>query len=257
MSIYYESQRDGLCRLHSINAYFGGAKISEREFNQYMDEYNILYETKYHVDVKCQDFDCIVSDQKNIVSFILKKYRVYTRYYAINEIYLKNIDIILNILKGDFFFIFNENHIYGVKLHNNWYKVDSLSGVQQIDINCLMHEKNIGFIVPVDIKQEFYHNISLIKSILGTKDIHSIREYLIKKHTEKKILDSLEIPISICIDILETNLSFKKTGNYEPIKQNVLNYNEFITQFSNKRYSDIDLILKYIPDILFQLIQLS
>ena len=47
----------------------------------------------------------ISSDKTNIVNYILKKHDIYTRYYAINEIYCKSVDTIISkIICGDYFF---------------------------------------------------------------------------------------------------------------------------------------------------------
>lgn len=257
-NIYYEAQRGGLCRLHSVNAYFGKRHITDEQFDKYIADYNSEYKTKFNLDINCRDFDAISSDQKNLVSFILKKHNIYTRYYSINQIYNKNINLITDILNGDFFFIFNENHIYGARLKDGvWYKVDSLSGVNVINISSLINEKNIGFIVPVNIQREFYYNIELIKTIIGINPSEQeIKDFLIKKHSEKKILDSLEVPISLCIDIMETNLTGKTSAEFDPIRRQVMNYNIFISRFTNN-YNDINLVLTYLPDIIINLIKLT
>ena len=150
--IFYENQSGGLCRLHAINGYFGDARISQQQFLQYQKDYDAEYKIKFNLDSSCSLFDTITSDQKNIVSHILKKHGIYTRYYALNQLYNKNINVnIIKILDGDWFFIYTESHIYGARRVNNiWYRVDSIGGVTQININSL-NVKNIGFIVPVDM----------------------------------------------------------------------------------------------------------
>ena len=132
-----------------------------------------------------------------------------------NEIYGKSIqENILKFLKGNYFFIYNEGHIYGARRKcessgDLWFYVDSLSGVRSMNIESLSYEKNIGFIIPVNIQQEFYYNLKIIKCILGNthgKSLENIKEHLIQKNKEKLILGYLELPLSICMDILETNL---------------------------------------------------
>ena len=237
--------------MHSINAYFGRSHITEAEYNTYITEYNAYYKEKFNLDIDCKDFDAISSDQKNLVSFILKKHGIYTRYYAINQLYQKELDFI-KVLKGDFFFIYNENHIYGASKTDTWYKVDSLSGITRLNIDSLTREKNIGFIVPVNINDEFYHNLSIIKRIAGSLPC---QELLTKIYGEKKILGELEIPIGICMDIMETNLSGKSADEFAPIIRHVKNYNTFIKQFT-KDYS-LNLILEYLPDIILSLCNLN
>jgi hypothetical protein len=265
-NIYYQHQFGGLCRLHSLNAFFGNEKITTSQFNTLQNLYDKEYADKFNIDVSCKTFDIISSNQKNIVSYILKKFNVYTRYYAINQLYKKSIkENILDIIKGDFFFIYTDSHIWGVRKNNdnNWFMVDSIRGVFSCNINNLTNEKNIGFIIPTNIKTEFYINLELINVSLNSVCVNndykleSIKNYLIQKHDEKKILDELEIPLGICMDILETNL-LKKNNTpcelFNPIKYNVIKYNEFMNKFTNGRYTDITLILEYLPELILDLI---
>jgi hypothetical protein len=120
-----------------------------------------------------------------------------------------------------------------------------------------INQKNMGYIFIVDIKKEFYRNLKIIKKILDdTSSPEEIKNYLVQKNSEKKILGELEIPLGICMDILETQL-FNQTRDFNPITTQVKSYNEFICQFTNGKYNDIELILKYLPDILYNLTQLS
>jgi hypothetical protein len=265
-NIYYEKQTNGLCRKHSLNAYFGYAKISEPEFAKYQQEYDIEYAKKFNFTSTCSSFDIVASDQKNIVSYILKKNAMYTRYYAINQIFQKNVnECILEVLHGSFFFIYNESHIYGARLKNGkWYIVNSMGGVRLTNINKITHQKNIGFIVPVSIKLEFFHNISLIKSTIGQDlDLKNIKNFLIEKNDKSEILGNLEIPLSICMDIIDVQFQIHKNGLNESINEfntlyeEVVKYNSFLSEFTKGRYNDIDLIFQYIPDIVLRLVMLS
>ena len=280
--IYFQVQCGGLCRLHSLNGYFGKEKISIAEFNKLQKDYDDEYKKKFNFESTCKNFDIVASDQKNIVNYILKKNGVYTRYYAINQLYKKPIDTyIQEIIQGDFFFVYNESHIWGCRSKNGkWFKVDSISGVFPYNINNLSNEKNIGFIIPVNIKKEFYVNLKSIKKTLElfskemfakdkrelfskekllpelfSKEILSL--YLIQKHKEKKILGDIEIPLSICMDIFETNLIKKSKSEFNPIKIQVEKYNEFLSKFTDGNYTNIKLILEYLPNILSELISIN
>jgi hypothetical protein len=106
MDIFYEKQSGGLCRMHSLNGYFGMSKIAPYQFQLYIDDYDKEYKEKYNFDSSCVLFDIVASDQKNIVNFILKRHGIYSRYYALNQLHGKNIkENILDILEGDYFFI--------------------------------------------------------------------------------------------------------------------------------------------------------
>jgi hypothetical protein len=268
MSIYYELQKGGLCRLHSINQYFGFPKISESEFNLYIQNYDDEYKKKYNLDISCKSWDIVSSDQKNIVSYILNKNNIYTRYYAINQIYNKGSKHILNILKGDVFFIFNEGHIWNLrKFKEKWYSVNSIGGINPINIQNITSEKNIGFIIPVDIQKEFYYNISIINKVFEKKDEKNnegecnrdiIVNYLIKSNKEKKVLNELEIPINIIMDIMGIVIkSHKLKKNFEVIQKHIINYNTFLLKFTDGNYTNIKLILEYLPDIIVDLLNLN
>ena len=172
--------------MHALNAFFGHSKISISEFINYQTDFD-TYNKKFNITTSCANYDMISSNQKNIVSHILKYHDVYTHYYAINEIYNKSIHMILDIIKGDFFFTYTQDHIKGIRRENNsWYYVDSLQGITSCDIFSLLHEKNIGFIIPVCIKKEFFRNVKIIKSIIDKPDINIITAYIIQKNKEKK-----------------------------------------------------------------------
>jgi hypothetical protein len=263
--VFFEQQRGGLCRLHSINGYFGCVKFTPEQFTKYQHAYDIEYKKKFNFETSCKNFDIVTSDQKNIISYILNDHKIYTRYYAVNQLYRKNIkENIIDILKGDWFFVYNESHIFGARRHNKtWYKVDSLNGVGVIDVNSFSNTKNIGFIVPIDIQKEFFHNLVIIKNVLNEcLTIEKIKTFLIQKNKERKILGCLEIPLGICMDILETNLLNKKLpknkmNEFNVIQTRIISYNKFIQQFTNGNYNDINLILAFLPEILFDLVSLN
>jgi len=258
--IYYESQRGGLCRLHSINQYFGSQKISDACFYTHTQNYDDEYKTLYNLDTSCKLWDIVSSDQKDIVSYILKKNKIYTRYYAINQIHNKGSQNILNVLDGDVFFIFNEGHIWNIRKHNKkWYSVNSIGGVNPIDINKITSQKNIGFIVPVNARAEFYHNLTIIQKIFGeNKKLQNIKNYLGKSNEEKNVLGELEVPINIIMDIMGTILeSHKLKQDFEVIRKHLINYEIFLKKFTDGNYNDINLILKYLPPIILDLLNLK
>jgi hypothetical protein len=263
--IYYQSQSGGLCRLHSINGYFEESRISQDQFAKYQKDYDRIYSKKFKHSASCVNFDLVGSDQTTLVSYILKQNGIYSKYFALNEIYQKPKSIILTLLAGAYFFIYNTTHIWGIRCKNNqWYSVDSIGGVRPIDLQQLINTKNVGFIIPVNIKTEYYRNLKLIKNTLKIdKDVNKkekIIKFITQKHAEGRVLDNLEIPISICIDILETHLVYKQkdtkynSSNFLPIQIQIEQYNDFLSQFSNGRYTDLSLIKKYLVPILIQIL---
>jgi hypothetical protein len=255
--MYYEQQRGGLCRLHSLNAYFGCKKISDIKFNDYKKEYDEYYNKHYNIITSCDKYDIINSDQTTIVSFILKKHGAYAKFFALNTMHGKNINLITNVLMGDFIFMYNTGHIWGARRKSNtneWFSLDSLSGIKPLNINTLTQIKNIGFIVPVNMRDELYRNLSILKKEINISPI----EYLNKKYKENNLIGDIEVPLNIILDILQTNYNFMTDEDklkFNPIQKNIKQYTNFLIEFSKKK--SLDIILKYLPPILESLLKLS
>lgn len=253
MDIYYERQSGNLCRKHSLNAFFGRNEIKTDLFNKLCDEYDRFMLIKYNIVVKSQNYDVISSNHYNIVSYILEKYGFTTIYIPINYNILKKQNII-NKVENDIF-IFNDSHIWiAKKVNGKWYKIDSLSGVSNININNTLDQKNVGFIIPKTLSSnDVKDNIEKIKLYLRKNrvkiDMDEIKIFLRKLHNEKKILDDLEVLLGIAVRNIEMMEKRKKINI-----DNISNYyNKFIKKFNNGRYLDIDLICKYVPIIIYKL----
>jgi hypothetical protein len=270
--IFYEPQRGGQCRLHSINAFFGSAKINDGQFETYKKTYDGHIKTKFNSEVSCSSYDIFNADQNTIISYILGLHGYATRLSPFNAHYAKPLNI--SDIKGNFFFVFNQGHIWGMrKKENNWYKVDSLSGVTVCSLSSIKNTKNIGMIIPVDMKSEFYRNVNILKKEIFETDItpefdikntrEAIKKYIIKANKNKLVLSEIEIPLTIVMDILEMQLqrvplvSSRYAKPYAPIERLVNVFNEFYPLFTDGNYNDVGLILKYLPTILEELLHLD
>jgi len=257
-NIFYENQSGGLCRLHSLNAFFGYSKINSNMFQKCVKLYDTYLKKRFNVNISSAAYDLVNSDQTNLVSYILKKHRIHVRYYALNSIYGKPLD--KEILDTGFIFVYNFGHIWGVRKKNgSHYKVDSLGGVSRFNINSLSSIKDIGLLVPVPLQYEWTKKVKMIKAILLINTINNKKDlsmYLEKLHEQKKILGELEIPLGVAISILETNLPYTFNPEFKKIYDIVDQYNIFIKQFTKGQYTNINLINKYVPDIIFKLISL-
>lgn len=138
MNIYWEPQRGDNCRIHSLNAMFGKQIITDEIFKELCDSYDKLIP-----GLKSINMDGF-AECRSIISYIVD---IYTNQYTLLiPINLKNI----NKSNRDFFdysrylsflgkeitqyFEFNKGHVwFNIYKNNRWYKVDSLSGVNQID----------------------------------------------------------------------------------------------------------------------------
>lgn len=271
--IYYERQRGGLCRLHAINAFFGEAIISEKEFWDYSSEMDEYVMGKYHGESHCLSFDSVSSDHTLLVTYILKKFGWCSRYLHLNAHHDRvnkgvygSLKDNLGDLKGDFFFVYNADHIWGVRRKDNvWYNVDSISGVRPLYLNSLEGALNIGFIIPVDEKVEFYKHVTCIqKVIMGAVGefytLKNIEEYITDINARRLILGELEVPINVAVGILDAKLEFDygggDVGEFGPIRKLVDDYFEFLSQFTPSRYHDLLLKLEYIPKIILVLMKL-
>jgi hypothetical protein len=257
--IFWEKQTNGLCRMHSINAYFGKTYITPNVFNKYIDIYDNYLTDRFNVITSSRAFDLVNSDQTNIVSYILKRHGIHLRYYALNTLYHKPLD--QSIKQANVFFVYNFGHIWTVRKKDGvYYKVDSLSGVTSFNITCLNRLKDIGIMLPVELCKEFTTHIHKLKNITYQNQAntrHGIILYLKKLHDKKNILGCMEIPLGVSISILETNLLVKRNKNeFHKIDALVNKYNSFLHKFTKGRYNDINLILQYIPDILLELYKL-
>jgi hypothetical protein len=225
--------------MHSLNAFFGKQYITHKMFNCYTAEYD-------------------GSDQSNLVSFILNKHQVHVRYYALNAAVNKHLD--KAILDASFIFVYNHGHIWGVRKHNGrHYKVDSIGGVTNFNIQSLRSTKNVGLLVPVTMQHEWGLQVSAIRSTLKSNNAESsesLCRYLRELHKKRDVLGDLEVPLGVAISIMETRFAVKNGAEFVRIKALIQAYNEFVSQFTNKRYNDIELIITYIPSIVSVLLSL-
>jgi hypothetical protein len=263
-SIFYEPQDGILCRKHAINAFFGYSKLSTSDFVNYCREYDeymeSIYPDKYNIKrPSSQDFDPLSADQVTLVSFILKKYDIYLRFIQRNYFYGKTLDI--SCLKGNFIFVYNDTHIWGIiKKDEKWYKVDSIGGVSEFNIHSLTSIQNIGLYIPVDPRLEYYWHLNKIKSILTdnkviTKD--DLITYLIQLHNKKLLLNNLEIPLNICIDLLDFKKENKQNPKYKEISDLIIDFRTFAKELYRNNLLNITFITKYLPDIIIRLINIG
>jgi hypothetical protein len=210
--IYYEKQKGGLCRMHALNAYFKNPEFTPAQFSTLMTEYDKKNKNKFKTTISCTLYDSVNSDQNTIISYALKRKKMFSRYFPINSCYKKPMQI-----TTDFIFVFNHHHIWGMrKIAENgkdtWFKVDSLSGVTSSNINGIFQIKNIGIIMPVKMSDEFYRNIRIIKNELrmvnklekGDEITEKhIQNYLRTQYQNKNIIGEIEVPLSIVFSIFE------------------------------------------------------
>ena len=162
-NIYWERQRGDLCRLHSINAYFGFKKIDETEFFKLCDGYDNIIK-----GLKTQGMDGF-SEGRCIISYILEsldsKYCFLipiNSYNGIrNDIDIDRYNKLIRVIDG--FFEFNKGHVwFNKKIDGQWYKIDSISGVNNINTPIIRNNGVILIINGKNLYNEVYHYLTLI-----------------------------------------------------------------------------------------------
>ena len=162
-NIYCERQTGDLCRMHSINAYFGFKKLDQNDFFKYCHKYDEIIK-----GLKSQGMDGF-AEGRCIISYILdvidSKYVVLIPINSYNGI-RNHIDIDRYnkiIPKLSCYFEFNKGHVWCNKnINGNWYKIDSISGVNRINVPQI---NNNGYLLVIDGKilyNEIYYYIKLI-----------------------------------------------------------------------------------------------
>ena len=225
--LYYEKQKGNMCRLHACNAYFQCNKISIQKYEEYCKEYDAKIKREnplIYKDMSCKSWDFVYFGQETFISFIMKKYGVYLRYIPLGHMS----DFSIDCLKGNYFFIFNEGHVYGYYKLKSWYKIDSLNGVNNASIDRLKNNKKIGALIPVDAFKEFKLHKGMLSNIIG--DTTNIPNYIKSLNGD---LNPVEKHLFIIYDILQ----MKKTKHvkFQNIIKHINIYKSLINNYNNKK----------------------
>jgi hypothetical protein len=221
-NIYWERQRGDLCRIHSINAYFGCKKLDEQEFFKYCSEYDEIIK-----GLKTVGMDGF-SEGRCIISYILDKLdKQYVFLIPINsyngvrnEIDIERYTKLIKLVKG--YFEFNKGHVWFNKnINGNWYKIDSISGVNMINDPSI--RKN-GILLIIDDKHlynEIFYYLNLIDNTSNDTcevmliNLHyALKNITLNKTADEKYNTSIELFINIkqlLNDYIENNRINKNT----------------------------------------------
>jgi hypothetical protein len=247
--MFCEQQRGGLCRMHSINNFIGSAKLNEASFKRHM----LAYDAEHiHFGTTCAQWDIIDAAQQNVVSYIMRQFHIYVKYYAINQAYQKVQEALSELdTTQNCFFVFNDHHIWIWRRDvatNQWYKIDSIGGVRPVSIASLNSQKNVGLMIPVQPQLELMRNITIMSKCTSTM---TTTEYLRKCHAEKKVMGDLEIPLALTMSILDLS-------QQNPLVECLIQlYKEFYNEFAQGQCNNLVLILHYIPPIISELMRLK
>lgn len=164
-NLFCERQRGDMCRMHSINNYIGRELLNEKEFFNYCDNYDELID-----GLNSRNMDGF-AEGRSIVSFLMDK--VFSKFLLlipINSYNKSRIHLDMEhynelLRKCNCFFEFNKNHIWvNKKINNSFYKIDSLSGVNETNVKCL---SNNGYFLVVDNKN-LYEEVNYLINKINT-----------------------------------------------------------------------------------------
>ena len=164
-NIFCERQRGNMCRMHSINNYIGRSILNEELFYNYCDNYDKLI---FGLNSRSMDG---FAEGRSIVSYIMDKiFNKFLLMIPINS-YKKsrnhlNLEFFNEYIKKcSSYFEFNKNHIWiNKKINNKYYKIDSLSGVNETNMSQL---NNNGYFLVIDqenFQELLEYIINLIES---------------------------------------------------------------------------------------------
>ena len=258
-NIYWERQKGGLCRKHSLNAYFGYNRISTQRFMDYCKEYSKYITKKYDVEVDVSANDVVMSNDIGIMSYIVKKeHGVHCIHFPMNNITSTVNCYGINFHKWlngcDFMFSYNHDHIWGIKKYNgDWFRVDSMGGVSRQNVNNLCTEKNIGLIFPrgKETATDDYNMIlSSIMNYLTTrktnwKNVDAIRENVASTLKNGGLLGEIETLLGSLMEVLE--VAFEDDII-------LISYGTFLRYFE-KNKKDHEFIREWFPRIIHRILR--
>ena len=215
MSIYYEKQRGDLCRLHSLNAYFGYKKFNDPDFFKLCAEYDEeIKGLKTKVMDGFSEGRCIISyvldkiDNKYVFLIPINSYKNARNFLDINRynLLIKHVNC---------FFEFNKNHVWiNKKIENNWHKIDSISGVNGVN------EPRIG------------NNGYLL--VLEDKLLFNELEYLLNKVIVNPSSSNSEIDLinlNYILKVIKTNTNISGSSSYNSWLNNLVNLKTELKEF--------------------------
>jgi len=181
-NIYWEKQSGDLCRMHSLNAYFGYNRLNKSTFIEYCSKYdNVIKGLQNESMDGFSEGRCIIS---YILDILESKYvfliPINSYSNARKDIDIKRYNKLISNLNG--FFEFNKGHVwYNKHINERWYKIDSISGVNRINNPTINNNGYLLIIGDKHLYNELYYYIQHIYNN-ESNDLYYIYLYYILKH---------------------------------------------------------------------------
>lgn len=177
-NIYVQRQSGGNCRLHALNGYFGYEKITQPMWHTLVLEYDKMSKYRYNSNTSTHQYDVINSGGQTIVSWVLMIHGVYAKYIPQSFMKTQQIYEAVNNNKS-WVFMFNSDHIWGIRYyepHQQWFKVDSMSGISSFDIDSIASDSNkYGMIIPMLPRPELISISKQISEIIANNHTSNYR----------------------------------------------------------------------------------
>lgn len=256
LPFYYERQSGGLCRMHALNAYFGGPKLDRARFESYITEYDMRQKIRGYNMPSAREFDTMSGDQRNIIAHILAAHGVFIRIYHTGD----QERAIVKAASYGVAFVYTPDHVWLIKqdavnisnatISRPWFKIDSLSGVSPFDIGELSRNTSLGMIVPCN---NLVNEFSEIASELNALVMPDIVVYLIGTMKDKKILGDAEPLMGAAISILE----IQNNGRVVAVLDELFSwYNQFTRGFTGSNCNSIRYVLGTVPQMIARILNI-
>lgn len=253
MSIFVETQKGGLCRKHSLNAFYGRNELSVAQYH----EWECKFDNKYRVlgVPSCKDWDAVLANQENVVAYVLRNKSQLGSIY-IPPTYVDQIvrswggkhltDIIDPTINRVFAFTASHIWLMAKDVDGQWWCCDSLRGVpSHCDPNLVAKTNNIGFMVVLS-------NVGMVVAIRRLQ--HRLKlalcgNFKTVKSINMQVLQGLERKEGI--ERFEENMCmfFQYYGILYPMHKSIKCNAKFYFHFQ-QRASDFSNIMKFVPSLL-------
>lgn len=249
---YWERQSGGLCRMHALNAYFGGPILDRAKFEAEIREHDARQHARGlagSIGMSANDVDVTSADQKNILAHILAKHGIFAKMYETR-------DRPAAIAKVDTYgvmFIHTNDHVWLGRRDDcgRWFKIDSLSGISPMNLSDL-EDSRIGVIVPCSrLMDEFIEITNSLNELIGSDVIN----FLVREMKAGRLIGRIETLVGSAVAILEMQLAGR--DEYPIVRELFLWYDQFTSGYTGANCASIKFVLNHVPKMIVRIIQIG
>lgn len=246
---YWERQSGGLCRMHALNAYFGGPELDRAKFEAEIHEHDARMLARGQAGLSANDVDATSGDQKNILAHVLAKHGVFAKMYEIRD----RAAAIAKVETYGAAFIYSPDHVWLGRRDDCgvWFKIDSLSGICRINLSDL-ENPSIGLIVPcVRLSHEFAEIAAELDELVKP----DVVDHVVRTMKAGDVLGRAETLIGAAVSILEIQLCGR--ASYPAVCELLSWYDQFIRSWSGGNCTSIKFVLTHVPRMIVRILQIG